>query len=263
LGSVFEKILGSTNEVDLVVVAINALAVGFLGLGAAGVIALAPILLTGAAIAALAVIIGLLAEEISAAFTGQKSLVDSVGDWARALNTNGSLAIELFKSLILLATDFTDPAKWTRLNGILQAIGTAGISGLLLSFKFLGEKIYEYIGGALRRAIASVPLLGQALGGIEASAKFFGLGGAVDSIKNTLGAGASLPSASTFADLQAIGNSLNPFAGAPAPGVASRPAIDQKNYVTINATTLNAEEVAGHVNRVLESHTQDAFYSVP
>lgn len=206
----------------------------------------------------LALLIGLVVDELYNFIEGNDTLLKDVIKWAEAFDPNGNPVLEFFKAAIALLFDFTDPAKWGRF--ITSAVGAVNTINdiFITTFEFISAKIGELLGSAIQGIFNKFPMLQKLLdlgiSGGESVANKLGFGGAfrgmVNTVSGNLGFNGEKNSellATKLGNLTSFeGGARGPDAvGAIAAGGASTNSstVAQTNNVTIHAPNANAHEI--------------------
>lgn len=230
----------------------------------------------------LATLIGLIVDELYNFIEGNDTLLGRVIKWAEAFNPNGNPVLEFFKSAIALLFDLTDPAKWGRFVSMWMSLNTLLGEITVKAFEYVGAKIAELIGSGIKAVFDKFPFLKKLVDmnvqsmGTVASALGFGkeFNDATNRASANLGFGNGPKQSEILAgQLGGLTDKLNPFSGGAsgpdaAGAIASVPAgsannrsVVQTNQITINATQMDPEKLASHINEQIQSHNQEAFAS--
>jgi hypothetical protein len=230
----------------------------------------------------LAVLIGLVVDELYNFIEGNETVLGNVIKWANAFDPNGHPVLEFFKSAIALLFNFTNPARWEQFIAMWRTLNVILGEITIKAFEYVGARIAELIGAGIQAVFDRFPLLAQLLGAnasvLSGAANMLGFGGAFDAAGSTaadaLGFGSGpKPSEVLAGQLGSLVTGLNPFSGGAAGpdaagAITSTPAgasdsrsVRQTNNITINATQMNPEELASHIDTRLQSHHQEALAS--
>lgn len=241
------ELVGSAVDMETLKAAVIGLGVVLV---ATGLAAAASWLLAIAPFIALAVLIGLIVDDIRAFVQGGNSVIGMVDKWSRAFNPDDSPVIRFFKSAIALLFDFTDPAKWSK-------FGAAAVD----AFKYIGTAIKDYISnssvgkflskaadfindplGPERRATAK-RVIGEAVDPFGV----MGIGPTPETLQGNFrggfGAGAASPDASAVI----------------APRADGRAGIVQSNTFHVDASGLTAEQAKAAVKEAVDDANREAY----
>lgn len=244
------QLVGAAVDMEMVKAAVIGLGVVLV---ATGLAAAASWLLAVAPFIALAVLIGLIVDDIRAFVQGGNSVIGMVEKWGKAFNPDDSPVIAFFKSAIALLFDLTDPAKWKRM-------GDAAVTAVM----YIGKAIKDYISNSsVGQFLSSAAnFISDPLGPDRRAAAKAAIGGAVDpfgmmglgptpetlqgNFRGSFGAGASSPDASAVI----------------APRADGKAGIVQSNTFNVNATGLTAEQAKAAVKEAVDDANREAHEAV-
>lgn len=239
-------LIGLVFDMDSLKAAIIGLGVVLIGTGLA---AAASWLLAVAPFVLLAVLIGLIVDDIRAFVQGQDSVIGRLEKWGKAFDPSDSPVIRFFKAAIALLFDFTDPAKWSK-------FGSAAVDAV----KYIGKAIKDYItdsavGRFLSKAAAFIedPLGPER----RASAKQF-----ISDAVNPFPPGGPPQAFGSFRP-GFTGGAASPDASTPIPPNASvSPAISQSIEVNVHGTNMTPAEVKTIVKEAVDDSNRDTYHAV-
>lgn len=219
----------------------------------------------------LALLIGIVIDEISNFIEGNDTLLGSIIKWAEMFDPNGNPILEFFKAAVALLFDFTDPKRWDRLIETFQKFQAILGTMFVQTFEWIGAKIAELLGSAIMGVINRFPLLKRLLGAqvdiLSAGANAVGAGGVFDAAKQTaadvfgLGPGPK-QSDQIAARLGSTASGLTSGnVSGPDLGVHAAP-IQQTNNLTVHANGANPEEVVAKIKEFHDDRTREAHAAV-
>lgn len=243
------ELVGSVNGMYLLEAAVIGLSAVLVTTGLA---AAASWLLAVAPFVLLAVLIGLIVDDIRAFIDGQDSVIGRVQKWAKAFDPNDSPVIRFFKTALDLLFDLTDPAKWSK-------FATAAVEAVA----HIGRAIKSYIAdSAVGKFLSSaMDFMNDPLGPERRAAIKQGLGNAVDPF-GAMGLGTPPQMAQGNFRPGFVGGASSPDASASIAPRAEQRGITQTNHFQVDASGMTPEQAKKVVKDAVDDANREAHAAV-